>query len=458
VLVASLATENGDRVFVQIAHDWRAFAFIAAIAAATCVIFGLMPAIRATATHPGAAMKAGSRGSTDTRERFGLRRALVVVQVALSLVLVVGALLFVRSFRNLATVDLGFAQDNLVVAIMDFSRTGVQEDRLRLAAGELLDQIRREPGVRDAAQVRNVPMGGSFSNRNIVIDGVKPKEAVNFYAVSDRYFQTMGSALVAGRDFDRRDVSSAPRVAIVTESFARVFLGGRNPVGLNFQIDERPGVPQPSYEIVGLARDSKYNDLRDAFEPLLYVPAAQDDLSPAFPRYVLRSSLPPGRVLPSIAALARNVNRATVVKFRTMEAQVRDSLVRERLMAALSGFFGALAALIAMVGLYGVMSYSVARRRNEIGIRLALGADRRDVVRMVMREAGVLLAAGLIVGTLSALAAARSARALLFGLQPHDPTTLVTAALALAIIATLASFVPALRASRLEPTEALREE
>src|SRR5947209_19856195 len=181
-------------------------------------------------------------------------------------------------------------------------------------------------------------------------------------------------------------------------------------------------------------------------------------MSAFFPRFVVRSSLPAASITPSIAAVARSIHPAVTVRFRTMDSPVKDSLVRERLMATLSGFFGGLAALIATLGLYGVMSYSVARRRNEIGIRMALGADRRDIVRMVMREAGTLLASGLIVGTLAALAAARSARALLFGLQPHDPATIVMAAVSLAIVAALASYLPALRASHLEPTEALREE
>jgi putative ABC transport system permease protein len=457
VLVASLATE-GDRVFVQLTNDWRVFAFIALLATATCIVFGLVPAIRATSTDPGAAMKAGSRGSTDTRERSGLRRALVVAQVALSLVLVVGALLFVRSFRNLATLDAGFTRSNLVIAIVDFSHAGIPDDRLRLSADEILDRIRHQPGIVDAARVRNVPIGGSFSNRNIIVDGVKRKENVNFNSVSDRYFSTMGNAFLAGRDFDQRDNATAPRVAIVTESFARVFFAGANAVGRTFQLDERPGVPHPLYQIVGLVRDSKYSDLRDPFEPLMYVPVGQDDVSAAFPRFIARSALPASSVTPSITALARTASAATVVKFRTMETQIEDSLVRERLMAALSGFFGGLAALIAMIGLYGVMSYSVARRRNEIGIRMALGAGRGEVVRLVMLEAGRLLAAGLVVGVVSALVAALAARALLFGLQPHDPATLVTAAASLAAIAALASYIPALRASRLEPTEALREE
>jgi putative ABC transport system permease protein len=269
----------------------------------------------------------------------------------------------------------------------------------------------------------------------------------------------MSSALLAGRDFDQRDTQAAQRVAIVTESFARVFFGGQNPVGRTFQIDEPPDQPRPIYQVVGFAHDSAYENLRDPFEPLAYIPAAQDERPPVQAlRLVVRSTAPLSSVTSAIVALVREVHPAIVVEFQTMQSQVKNSLIRERLMATLSGFFGGLAALIAMIGLYGVMSYTVARRRNEIGIRMALGADRREVVRMIMREAGLLLAAGLVVGTLSALAAARAASTLLFGLQPHDPATFITAAASLAAVAALASYLPALRASRLEPTEALREE
>jgi predicted permease len=445
-------------VFVEVSADWRVFAFIALVAAATCMIFGLLPAVRATAMSPGAAMKAGSRGATDSRERFGLRRALVVVQVALSLVLVVGALLFVRSLRNLLTLDAGFKQERLVAATLDFRRSGESDERLRSRFGDLLDRLRHIPGVQDAAQVRNVPIGGSFSNRNVVIDGVKRTENVNYNSVSNRYFSTMGTALLAGRDFERQDSVTAPRVAIVTESFARVFFNGANPIGRTFQIDQPPGTPMPAYEIIGLARDSTYEDLRDPFEPLIYVPVAQDNLIATIARVVIRSTVPVGDVTAAVTALARDLHPSSVAIFRTMESQVRDSLLRERLMATLSGLFGGLAALLAMIGLYGVMSYMVARRRNEIGIRMALGADRREIVAMVMREAGRLLTAGLVIGTLSALAAARSAQALLFGLSPYDPSTLVASAALLAAVAALASCVPAVRASRLSPIEALREE
>jgi putative ABC transport system permease protein len=456
-LVASLATER-QQVFVEVPADWRVFTFIAVIAASTCVIVGLVPALRATATTPGAAMKAGGRGSTGSREGFGLRRLLVVVQVALSLVLVVGALLFVRTLRNLVTLDAGFAPEHLAIARLDFRRSGESEDGLRSRLGGLLDRLRHVPGVMEAAQVRNVPVSGSFSDRNIIIDGVKRSEVVNYNAVSDRYFATMGTALLAGRDFDRHDSEASPRVAIVTESFARLFFGGANPLGRTFQIDQRPGTPMPAYEIVGIARDSAYGDLREPFAPLIYAPVAQDNLVFTSVRLVIRSTGPVSDITSAVMALAHDVHPSAVVTVQTMQGQLRDSLLRERLMATLSGFFGGLAALLATIGLYGVMSYMVARRRNEIGIRMALGADRRDVVAMVLREAGVLLGAGVIVGVVLAIAAARTASTLLFGLRPGDPSTLAMAVGGLGVVALLASYVPALRASRLEPTEALRGE
>jgi putative ABC transport system permease protein len=454
LLVGSLATED-EHVFVALAGDWRVFSFVALLAAGTCLIFGVMPAIRATATSPGAAMRAGSRGTTDSRERFGLRRMLVVAQVALSLVLVVGALLFAGSLRNIVTTDAGFTHDAILVATVDFRRAGIADANLATAHRELLTRLRQQPPVEDAAQVRVVPVSGSFSNRRIIVDGVERSENVNRNAVSDRYFKTMNTAMLAGRDFDSRDSATAAKVVVVSESFARVFYSGQNPVGRTFQVAEAPGQPRPLYEIVGLARDSKYGDLRESFEPLMFVPAAQDDAA-STQRLVIRTA-DIASTTAATTAIVRTINPSIVVTYRTMQAQVRDSLLRERLMATLSGFFGGLAAVIAVIGLYGVMSYFVVRRRNEIGIRIALGADRREVVRMVMREAATLVALGLIVGTVAALLAARTASTLLFELKPYDPLTLATAVAGLTLVAAVASYIPAWRASRLEPTIALRE-
>ena len=245
---------------------------------------------------------------------------------------------------------------------------------------------------------------------------------------------------------------------IVTELFARTFFPGQNPIGQVFQIDETPDKPRPILRIVGLVKDTKYTDLREEFTPIMFLSSAQEEKPDLFLQVVMRTNAPLATITSQVTSVVVQANSRTIVQFQTLNGLVRDSLMRERLMATLSGFFGALAALIATIGLYGVMSYMVARRRNEIGIRMALGADRHDVVRMVMREAAVLLAAGIVVGLLMSVAAARAATTLLFGLTPGDPTTLAAAAAGLGLVAMLASYLPALRASRLEPTEALREE
>jgi putative ABC transport system permease protein len=412
-LVNFLTSDNAP-IFVHLALDWRIFAFTAALAVATCL--------------------------------------------ALSLVLVVGALLFVRSLRNLTTVDAGFRQDGLLVVSMDLRKTGVPPERRTAFYQEITDRLSALPGVTSGAQALIVPVSGSGWNNDIVINGTRQPDTVNFNTVSADYFKTMGTPLLAGRSFNAHDTTSSEKVVIVTELFARKYFPNQNPVGQVFQIEEGQGQPRPFNHIVGVVKDSKYTDLREQFTPLAFYAASQDTDPNASLQVMLRTSAPLASVTSEVSAAVASFGPSIVTEFQTMESQVRDSLLRERLMATLSGFFGGLAALIATIGLYGVMSYMVARRKNEIGIRMALGADRGHVVRMVMREAAGLLAAGVAVGLVLSVIAARAATTLLFGLQPGDPATLAMAAAGLGIVAMLASYLPALRASRLEPTEALREE
>jgi predicted permease len=399
----------------------------------------------------------GRASTTDSRERLGPRRALVVVQVALSLVLVAGALLFVRTLRNLTTLDAGFTQNDLVVASFDFRKIGVPEERRAALYQEITNTLASLPGVDAAAQAFILPVSGSGWNNNILIDGVKPKDFPNFNAVSPGYFRTMGTPMLAGRDFNEHDTPTSAKVAIVNEAFGKKYFPGQYPVGQTFQIEEPLGEPRPLYQIVGLVKDTKYLDLREPFGPIGYFPSSQSGPE-LFAQVVLRSHMTTASVTAEVTRAVVAFNPAIAIRYQTMNETVEQSLLRERLMATLSGFFGALAAMLATIGLYGVMSYMVARRRNEIGIRMALGADRRDVVRMVMREAGVLLIAGLGAGTALAVAAARTASTLLFGVGPNDPATLATAAGSLAAVAALASYLPAQRAARLAPTIALREE
>jgi predicted permease len=428
------------------------------VAIAACLLFGLTPASRATGASPGATMKAGSRGVTDGRERFGVRRALVVLQVALSLVLVVGALLFARSLRNLTAMDPGFRQDGVLSVSLDLRKANVAPDARMAMNARILERVKGVPGVIAAAPSFTTPVGGNFWNNRVLIGGAIQKEAVNFNAVGPGYFDALGMRLVAGRDFDARDTPQSPKAAIVTEAFVKKYFATRDALGQSFQIEEGAGRPRPFYQIVGVVKDTKYTDLREPFTPLAHLATSQDGDPGQSLQIVVRADTAMAGVTAAITRAISEVNPTIAIQYQAVKTQVQQSLLRERLMATLSGFFGGLAVLIATIGLYGVMSYMVARRRIEIGVRMALGADRAAVVQMIVREAAVLLVAGLAVGAVLSVFAARTADTFLYGLTPGDPVTLALAMAGLAAVTLFASWVPARRASRLAPTVALREE
>jgi predicted permease len=284
------------------------------------------------------------------------------------------------------------------------------------------------------------------------------RKIANFNRVSPGYFQTVGTPMLAGRDFNDHDTATSPQVAIVTEKFARTFLDGGNPVGRIFGMVQQDGKPDRMYQIIGLVRDTKYNDLREEFTPIVFVAEAQDEEPDLEACLMVRSDEPLIGVVSAVKRTMENADPAMVLNFSVFNTMIRDGLLRERLMATLAGFFGLLAAILAMIGLYGVISFMVVRRRNEIGVRMALGADRRSIVVMIMREAGALLIVGLTIGTALALVAGTAASSLLFGLRARDPWTLTMAGLSLALVAGAASFLPAQRAAALDPLQALREE
>jgi predicted permease len=264
--------------------------------------------------------------------------------------------------------------------------------------------------------------------------------------------------LLSGRDFNDGDTATSPKVVIVSEAFAHKFLKGGNPVGQTFRTWEPPGKPEPFYEIVGVVKDSKYQDMHEEFLPISFFPISQRERPDLSDQIIVRSGAALPGLINSLKNTIADVNPAIDIDFRVFKTQIRESLLQDQLMATLSGFFGFLAALLAAIGLYGVFSYAVVQRTNEIGIRMALGAQRADVVRMIMREAGLILLLGLAAGTGIALAAAQLAASLLFGLKPRDPLTLILAVVTLSLVAALASYVPAYRASRLDPMVALRYE
>jgi putative ABC transport system permease protein len=313
------------------------------------------------------------------------------------------------------------------------------------------------PGVKAAAEAYIAPISGSGWNNRVLIDGKVQEALVNFNAVSPRFFEALGTRMIAGRDFSVDDRQKGRPVAIVNERFAKQFMAG-GALGRLFQIEGAPGEDTPRYEIVGIVEDTKYSDLREEPPPIGYLAARQQDEREPYLQLVVHSAIGTSALMPSISHVIQEMNPTISVQFNTMDRLVRRSLQSERLMATLSGFFGVLAALIATVGLYGVMSYVVTRRRVEIGIRMALGADRRDVIRMVVADAGKLLALGLAVGAGLSVAAGTSAATLLYGLKPWDPSTLALAAALLGVVALLASWLPAARASKVSPTVALRQD
>jgi predicted permease len=459
-LLAFISSANNP-LFVGMGMDWRILGFAAALAILTCLLFGLAPALRATHLSPASVMRAGGRGMTSGRERFSLRRTLVATQVALSLVLLVGALLFVRSLRNLLTTEAGFRAEGVLTVNLDFARAQYPKERRMGVYRELHDQLAAIPGVVSAAQVWFTPVSGSGWNNDVGPDNTTAAASgkLSFCdRVGQGYFRTMGTSLVAGREFDDRDTVSAPKVAIVNEMFARKFMGGGNPVGRTFHLEAEAGKPEPLFQIVGLVRNTKYYELREDFLPIAFFPITQDDDPGPGATFVLRVIGSPGGLTSAVKTTLAKFSPAIGVQFQSFSERVEESLLRERLMATLSGGFGLLAGLLATLGLYGVIAYMVARRRNEIGVRIALGADRRQVIRLVLREALLLLAFGLTAGVIIALWAGRAASTLLFGLQPYDPVSMLAAVALLAAIALAASYGPARRAAALEPMVALRDE
>ena len=425
-LVAMLGTE-GNPLFLDLDPDPRMLTFTAGLASLTCLLFGLMPALRATRISPGDAMKTSSRSLTASRELFGLRQALVVSQVALSLVLLVGALLFSGSLRNLLAVDAGFQQNGVLIAEVDFSRFKIPSERRGAFKRDLLERIRALPNVYSAAEAGIVPLSGGGIDNNVWIDGSDPTRKLesNFNWISGGYLKTMGMILLAGRDFDDRDTPTSPRVAIVNQSFAGRLGLGTNPVGKRFRREAIPSQPELVFEIVGLIRDTKYYNLREEFRPIAFLSTSQDAHPDPFVQILVRSSASLADLTSGIRSAVAEISSTIGIDFRALETTIREGLLRERLMATLSGFFGLLAALIATIGLYGVMSYLVVRRTSEIGIRMALGAQPEDVLWMVLKEALVLTLSGIAIGLPCAMACAHFVSSLLFGLKGTDPASLL---------------------------------
>jgi predicted permease len=458
--VVGLLSPTEREVWLDLSIDYRVFGFTIAVAAATGILFGLAPAWRCSRIDAQTVMRGAGRGVVgDTSPRFV--RGIVVCQVALSLVLIVAAGLLVGSFRRLATLDPGFRRDDVLVAEANWSSLGLADERSRTFPRELLERVRAIPGVRSASASLIVPISGSGWNDNVEVAGFAPRSRrvalVWFNAVTDGYLETLGTDLQAGRDFTPQDREGASPVVLVNQTMAQRFFGAANPVGKSIRTNTHDSLSAPM-EIIGVVEDAKYNTLDEETLPAAYVPLAQSTLWGASIELALRSDGPPSVLIPAVTAALRDIHPAITLEFATLDDQVARSLARPRLLALLSGFFGTLALLLAVVGLYGTMSYSVARRRSEIGIRIALGAARTGILGMVAGEAGKVIAIGVALGALLAIAATRLLAAFLYGVTANDPVTLVLSALALAAVAMVAGLLPAWRAAAVDPMLALREE
>jgi predicted permease len=458
-LVRFLSTAR-EPFALNLTLDWRMLLFTSGLAAATCVLFGLAPAVRASRGQAADAMKAGVRITAGARDRFSFQRLLIVSQVSLSLVLLMGAFVFVTSFRNLTTLDPGFRRDGLIFADIGLASLRPERPRIRSLQQEVLDRIRAVPGITHVAMTSHIALQGMNWMLRMRVPGYEASapDWSQYTWVSPGYFQTMGIPLLRGRDFDDHDTDASRGVLVVNETFARKAFGTDDPIGKTVVSLAEPGFDQKTYAIVGLVGDTKYDDLRNAIPPIAYAPELQNPQWGARLRVVIRTTVPEGDAVAAVRAELTRMNPGIQVNFDVLHTLVDDRLVRERTLAWLAGFFGVLAALLTAIGLYGVISYVVERRRTEMGVRLALGSTRGQIVTLVLRQTMPLLVVGLIVGAAVALAAGRGAASLLFGLQPGDLRSLALAAAALGAISLVACLVPARRASRIHPMRALREE
>jgi putative ABC transport system permease protein len=464
VLVSQLSTET-NRVFLDLSLDWRVLGFTIAATGVTALLFGTAPAFRATDVQPIDAIKEHGRGAAGHRQA-GIAGSLVIAQVALSVVLVAAAGLFVRTFASLANLPLGFEADRVLVVTLNAQRARIApQDRLAVF-DRVRQSVRAVPGVAGASLSFITPVTGQGWNGNVDVSDMPPlpgRQAMTFKnAITTDWFATLGTPLIAGRSFTDADRRGAPLVAIVNQAFARRFMNGASPIGHVVRDRAVPGLKNNDVpkEIVGVVADAVYRNLREPIPPTLYVPLAQVNESFALPSVSLsvRSDTGSPAVLSrSVAAAVASVNPDLDVTFRPLGSLIDASLAQERLIATLAGFFGGLALLLAGLGLYGVTSYAVSRRRSEIGIRMALGAAPGGVVRLVLRRVALLVGTGVIAGIVVSLWAARFVETLLFGLAPRDPMTLAAAALILSAAGALAGWIPARRASRIDPAQVLRD-
>jgi predicted permease len=436
---------------------WRLYLFVFGVAILLGVAFSLAPAIQAARQAFAPGLRLESRSVTSAGRLVSLRSGLILVQVALSLPLLFTAALLVRTLQNLRAVDTGFSRENVLLASVNPSLNGYTPERSTNFYNELLTRTRALPGVKYASLASDSPLSGSWDRYGIVVEGYMPREGermgTDVTTVSPDYFKTLSIPVVAGRDFNDSDRVGSPGVAIINEKMAKYFFGAANPLGRKIGLEKVPDIT-----IVGVVRDAQYVTLREDLRRHFYLPTTQEKMLSGLTLHVKTENDPRG-VAELLRAELKSIDpHLPLYDIKTLSAEIDESLIQERLVTWLSSAFGVLATLLTALGLYGVLTFSVARRTREIGIRVALGAQRRDVFRLIMTRGVLLVAAGVLVGVVASLAFSKLLASLLFGITPNSIATLVGVSVGLVIVALVACWLPAKRATQVDPLVALRYE
>lgn len=460
LLIEVFPDQDSGGVAMSASLDPRTVAFTFVLALITGIGFGLLPAIQSTRPNVYPTLKDQGGSVVGGFGQIRSRQALVVAQVALSLLLLVGAGLFTRSLVNLRRLDPGFQTSNMVEFSLDASRNGYTPQRIREVYQTIQDQLASIPGVRSVALNDVRLLSGDNDQSAIHIAGYKTKQdedmSPHFSSISPGYFSTLGTPLVAGRGFTVADRAGSPKVAIVNESFVNHYLTGENPLGRTFGLGPTEG--PTDFEIVGVVKDTKYDSLRNDHLRIVYVPYLQSP-APGYINVEVRTAASPETLMPTLRRQVSKIDSNLALwDLKTMETQLNESLLAERLTASLCAAFGALATMLASIGLYGVTAFSVARRTREIGIRMALGARQGSVLGMVLKEVMWMCAVGLVVGIPIAIGLSRYLISQLYGVAPADPFTLIASAVIMMLVSLAAGFLPAHRAANVDPTIALRYE
>jgi len=466
-LLVRFVSTNQLPVFLDLKIDSRVLAFTIAITLLCGLLFGILPALRSTRLGAMSAMKESQAQAAGGRSQSVSARWIVASQVGLSLILLTGTGLFIRTFSNLMALNAGFDRNNVLLVDTNVHNAGLPEPALVPLYSQMLAKLQALPGVVSASQCWIEPLSGNQWSNIVTVpghptpSGTDPDTLLNW--VTPGYFETMRTSLLEGRAFDARDSATSTPVVVVNQLLARRYFGSRSPIGQDLMVGTaqsgtREMLKQP-LEIVGVVQDVKYTSLNEEPAQEAYFPLSQirknisEDST-----FEIRTAMPPSALIPSIRGAMASVNKPTSLQFTTLKQEADDSVVQEHLMAVLSGFFGSLALLLTTIGLYGAMAYVVTQRTHEIGIRIALGAQQGLILRLIMRDAAVVLGFGISAGLLGSVCITRLVQQFLFGVKPIDPWSLALAVAALVSVSFVACFIPALRAIRVDPMVALKYE